>query len=510
MNPDFPITDELLSAFLDGELADEERKKIEDWIESSPEARQELEDLRQIGTLVRAIPMPSVPQGFQAALMQRVEQEASEVYRRPPQADAAGPNGQLKSTSTGATAPRPAGDGVKRWLSRFVSFAAAMGILVAVGFLIQNQQGGPGNVSQDDAGTGILPDTHEVSAFGGPIGPTALPDAEMPQETASDQSFPPPMAAEDFGPALAPRGVADADVSPDVPLPATAGTALENFIASRSNPSIPLTPGEVGEIAGQSVVVELVCVDVTAMENTTNQLQVLLAMNGIHSASEAYGVPIDPATIGFEEGEQVMIYVEADEATMARALAQMNEFKDVSNVTVNYVARDVVRDGNVGDTVYPLLNQVGQGFDLVAQAAPGRATPGDAPAVTATQESSSDPDGVPTDPAPAPDNVAVGEPIPDAPEQLAGDGALTSNGVYIRQSVGQAHTEIIQNQQHLSNSVQNSRSRTGAQDIAHNYGQTQAPPEAQEAGEEGQATAQETVLPPGPLQVIFLVRTLMP
>jgi negative regulator of sigma E activity len=505
MNPEFPITDEILSAFLDGELADEERKQVEDWLESTPEARQELEDLRQIGALVRAIPLPAVPQGFQASIMQRVEQEAVEVYRRPPQADAAGPNGQLKSTSTSAPAPRPARNGIQRWLSGIVSFAAAMGILVAIGFLIQNQNANQGNVALDEPDlANALPETHDVTAFGGP---TAVPDAEMPQESAANQSFPPPMAF-DPGPAPSPRGMPpeleSPNVEPEASPPGMTGSALQTFIANRSDPSIPLTPGEIGVIASQSVVVELVCVDVSAVENTTNQLQVLLTTNGIVSAS-GDDAAIDPATLGFGEGEQVMILVETDAVTMARTLAQMDKLNGVMNTRMNYLVASDVTDGNVRDPIRSNLNQVAASYGVPVQPVPP--TPGDTPAATSTQESAAGPDGVPIDPAPAPVDVAVGEPAPDAPAQVADDGPQDVNGGYFTAIVGQEQVDMVQQQQIISNSVQNSRSQTSAYEIAQNFDGVEAPESPE--GVSG-AAGNDAVPTLGPVQVIILVRTLMP
>jgi hypothetical protein len=519
MNPEYSFTDEILSAFLDGELPEDERKKVEDWLESSSAARQELEDLRQIGALVRSIPMPSVPAGFQAALMQRVEQEAGEVYRRPPQADAAGPNGQMQSASTGAPAPRPTatGESIKRWLGGFVSFAAAMGILLAVGFILQNRNANDGNLAQEDAErTNAISDAQEVSAFGG----AGLPETPREPDPENEASLPAPW--EDAAPPPSPRGMPEPSAAPTAAAPADidrttlppGGTALEEIIARRGNSSLPLTPGEVAEIADEAVVVEIVCVDVAAVENATNRLQVLLTANGIRSASDyGYGVPVDPASVGVEEGDQVMIYVEADAATMAQALAQMDEFNDVSNVGVNYLAQNTVLDGNVGEAVYPLLNQVGEGFDLVAQA-----TPGIADATAAPSESPNEEEGEAVDPAPAPANIVSPADEPGGNSPIAGD-VMPENGVYVTQPVDGAYTTRILEQQEISNRDQNSQARSSAYQIAQN---TLVPPAVESQGVEiqqddqgdaeregavdGQPPSAEGALLP-PLQVIFLVRT---
>ena len=44
--PEDPHQDELLSAYLDGEVTDAQRREVEQWLESDPSVRQSLEELR--------------------------------------------------------------------------------------------------------------------------------------------------------------------------------------------------------------------------------------------------------------------------------------------------------------------------------------------------------------------------------------------------------------------------------------------------------------------------------
>ena len=56
--------DELLSAYIDGELAPETRAELEDRMEREPELRQQLEGLRQTVALVRGLPQVEAPRHF--------------------------------------------------------------------------------------------------------------------------------------------------------------------------------------------------------------------------------------------------------------------------------------------------------------------------------------------------------------------------------------------------------------------------------------------------------------
>lgn len=55
---------QLLSAYLDGELSAREREEVERLLEQSPEARQELLELEQVGMLLRQLPREALPKSF--------------------------------------------------------------------------------------------------------------------------------------------------------------------------------------------------------------------------------------------------------------------------------------------------------------------------------------------------------------------------------------------------------------------------------------------------------------
>ena len=62
VNPEY--IQELLSAYLDGELTAEERALVEQALDASPELQQELESLRQTVALVKALPPVAAPRPF--------------------------------------------------------------------------------------------------------------------------------------------------------------------------------------------------------------------------------------------------------------------------------------------------------------------------------------------------------------------------------------------------------------------------------------------------------------
>lgn len=60
---------DLLSAYLDGELAPREREEVERLLAESKEARQELSELEQVGELLRQIPREALPSTFASQVM---------------------------------------------------------------------------------------------------------------------------------------------------------------------------------------------------------------------------------------------------------------------------------------------------------------------------------------------------------------------------------------------------------------------------------------------------------
>lgn len=71
MNEQF--SDEMLSAYVDGELSAQERAEVERWLAQDPEAREKLEDFRRLSKLFGGLPRTEVPHEFPTKVLQLAE-----------------------------------------------------------------------------------------------------------------------------------------------------------------------------------------------------------------------------------------------------------------------------------------------------------------------------------------------------------------------------------------------------------------------------------------------------
>lgn len=67
------ISEELLSAYFDGELSAKERIRVERWLTGSPEAKQKVADYRRLSRLFEGLSRTEVPQEFAAEVLQGAE-----------------------------------------------------------------------------------------------------------------------------------------------------------------------------------------------------------------------------------------------------------------------------------------------------------------------------------------------------------------------------------------------------------------------------------------------------
>ncbi len=72
MNPE--RREEMISAYLDGEISVEERAQVERWLAESPELRQLHDELKALGASIQALPRHQLTQDLQAAVLRRAEQ----------------------------------------------------------------------------------------------------------------------------------------------------------------------------------------------------------------------------------------------------------------------------------------------------------------------------------------------------------------------------------------------------------------------------------------------------
>jgi anti-sigma factor RsiW len=66
---------EMLSAYLDQELEEGEREEIESFLRDSPEAQEELDDLRRVVSLVAGLPSVEAPDDFYEKLSKRLRRK---------------------------------------------------------------------------------------------------------------------------------------------------------------------------------------------------------------------------------------------------------------------------------------------------------------------------------------------------------------------------------------------------------------------------------------------------
>lgn len=78
-HPQHEFDDELLSAYLDNELSNDERARVESHLASDPAARHLLEQLRNVSQSVRELPVHSAADGLHDSILNRIE-----AIRTPP------------------------------------------------------------------------------------------------------------------------------------------------------------------------------------------------------------------------------------------------------------------------------------------------------------------------------------------------------------------------------------------------------------------------------------------
>jgi anti-sigma factor RsiW len=84
------LDDELLSAYLDDELAAEERALVEARLAADPAARQLLDELRHVSQAIRGLPQETLRRDMRESILRRATEEKSSA-QRPKSDDAPGP-----------------------------------------------------------------------------------------------------------------------------------------------------------------------------------------------------------------------------------------------------------------------------------------------------------------------------------------------------------------------------------------------------------------------------------
>ncbi|HWB11720.1 MAG TPA: zf-HC2 domain-containing protein [Pirellulales bacterium] len=187
-----PPDEELLSAYLDGELSAEERSRVEQFLAESPEGRQVLDELRSIQTSLQRIPRARLGHDFADQVLRQAEKELLSVVPGSEghalESDAAKPNVVLPVEHADAAkqAGRPSWERLRRPVI-WASLTLAAGLLIMfldrdVGPKLGRQVAmapGTGQDRQDQKRADAAAEERERAEFGAP--PPALHDSvELP------------------------------------------------------------------------------------------------------------------------------------------------------------------------------------------------------------------------------------------------------------------------------------------------------------------------------------------
>lgn len=75
--------EEMLSAYIDGELSGEDRSSVEQWLADDVAARELLDELTETSTLVRALPRPTAPEDLRNEVLNRLRATPAATPRSP-------------------------------------------------------------------------------------------------------------------------------------------------------------------------------------------------------------------------------------------------------------------------------------------------------------------------------------------------------------------------------------------------------------------------------------------
>jgi hypothetical protein len=70
-----PVSDEMLSAYVDGELSPSEVLAVERWLKSSPSSRQKVAEFRRLSGLLQDLPEEELPEEFASQVMAQAERQ---------------------------------------------------------------------------------------------------------------------------------------------------------------------------------------------------------------------------------------------------------------------------------------------------------------------------------------------------------------------------------------------------------------------------------------------------
>lgn len=172
--------DELLSAYLDNELAPEERAEVERMLEENPASRQLLEELKSLRTAVQSLPRESLGQDFSKQVMQMAERS---VLAGNSQSDGVAPAASPQ-TSRGENKIDIRRDGQGDWRQRMIRPLAFASLAIAAALMLMILQ--PEQLGEQSPSGNIARDERALESPASSIGPASSVDSAKDDSSLTD------------------------------------------------------------------------------------------------------------------------------------------------------------------------------------------------------------------------------------------------------------------------------------------------------------------------------------
>jgi negative regulator of sigma E activity len=310
--------DELISAYLDGELSGDERARAEQLLAAQPESRQLLEELTALRASLQALPRHSLEEGFADAVLRRAERE------------------MLQPTTVTAAAParalydelRPPVISWKRW-QRPLAWSA---LAIAAALLIMA-------FSPDEPKVAVAP-----APPGGELNAARPPDEMVaragpaPAAVANEEALPKMREAELGRPRQLNRFLAATDEQ---------GKTADAFSPPSADRLLVVHCDVSAGADGEAALRQLLAEHKIAWEDAPSDKQsvVALARERVSDADDAERRPPGKRGAASPAVSPDAVYAIAPPEQVRAALASLNANDAFHNVTVNEVAAPVDASG---------------------------------------------------------------------------------------------------------------------------------------------------------------------
>ncbi len=317
-----PLSESLLSAYLDGEVTDEERVAIEARLGSSEAQRRELEQMQQDSGMLRSLESKPLPAEFAAEVMQLAERESLI-----PANESSHPSSRPRHSSNRASA--------KLWIGGLIATAAIVFVMVSV--IGPGRDGEFGDVA---ARTDAPAASAQKLAM---LEPEANVDATVDAASEAADALP-SLAGNNAGPTPSNSRVAPVDDS--TPIVASSVKRNESGLRFSEN---DLSNAKVGDIVealdaseGKIAVVRLTVVDRKA---GLESFQLLLQHHKIPAAN-ADDAKDSGSTFDSSSNRLTAVFVETDSEMLTAALEQLQHDIHFQEMQVEEPIQLASLDGN--------------------------------------------------------------------------------------------------------------------------------------------------------------------